>query len=1081
MVASHARASTAPSTTDKPEAPAPLAVHAGIALAYAVVGAVALLLTATPGYASPLFPPAGIALAAALVYGRRALPAVALGSLGVQGWLFLQRGHGTANELTALALALAIALGAALQAGFGAWLVRRTVQWPLTLDRPMAVTRLFALGGALACTLNASSSSAALWLTGAVPAGQIATTWWTWWGGDTLGTIIATPVVLTLIGRPREAWRSRRLTVALPLALAMLLLGGAIVQVARWQEQRSEARFERDASHVSRNLELRLNAHLDALEGMRGVYIASQEVNAEQFARASAPWLRKLPGVQAIGWHERVARADLGRFEARVRTQGPSDYRVFDRDAVLTASDTEVIAMRHIQPQRGNEGALGLNALSVDAARRTIARARLVDMPLATMAFRLTQETAQQLGVVVFQAVRRPDAPPETALQGLVFITLRMDDTLAALPQGTHGYLQVCLIDTEAPPSMRRLAGPAACAEEDDGAALSQHVAMPFAGRAWELRIRAPHGVPPVSRGLLASDSGTAWLLAIAGLAATGLLGALLLIVTGRARLTASTMAERTRQLENEVAERRSTELALRESEQSFRGIFNTVPIGIVYTDLQSRIQHPNAAFCTMTGYSERDLLMRSVIDLTHEEDRAGDLSARADLLEGRRTRYRRRKRYVTRDGSVMWGDVTVSLLRNERGEPHRLVGVLEDISERLHLEQAHTARESAETANQAKSVFLSRMSHELRTPLNAMLGFAQLIDLDQGATLAERHRVWVGQIQQAGWHLLEMINDVLDLSRIESGSLRLAPEPLALEPLITASLALVEPQARAQGVMLTRTRAAHPPVRVLADATRMKQILTNLLSNAVKYNRPGGEVRISTRCMEPAGGSGALLELDVSDSGQGMSAEQLAQLFQPFNRLGRERGAVDGTGIGLVIAKLLAERQGGALRVASAPGVGSTFTLVVPLTTEPQAPSVHTALEEIDSDYHRRQVLYIEDNEINVEVMRGILAQRPQVQLEVATTGLDGLARVRTAPPDLVLLDMNLPDIDGMALLEHLQADETTADIAVVVVSADALPEQIAAALAAGASRYLTKPVAIDEVLAVIDELLSKLTTRFG
>jgi CheY-like chemotaxis protein len=239
--------------------------------------------------------------------------------------------------------------------------------------------------------------------------------------------------------------------------------------------------------------------------------------------------------------------------------------------------------------------------------------------------------------------------------------------------------------------------------------------------------------------------------------------------------------------------------------------------------------------------------------------------------------------------------------------------------------------------------------------------------------------------------------------------------------------------------------------------------------------------VRVATRVGKAADDS-PVLELDVVDTGLGIDAQQLSQLFQPFNRLGRERGATEGTGIGLVIAKLLAERQDGSLDVRSEVGVGSTFTLRLPLDT--QASDLVPAERPVATDdpaYHRRQVLYIEDNETNVEVMRGIFNLRPQVEFTVATTGLDGLAAVRTAPPDLVLLDMNLPDIGGMALLQHLQADPRTADIPVVVVSADALPAQIAATLRAGATRYVTKPVAVDEMLAVLDEQLSQLTTRFG
>jgi signal transduction histidine kinase len=274
-----------------------------------------------------------------------------------------------------------------------------------------------------------------------------------------------------------------------------------------------------------------------------------------------------------------------------------------------------------------------------------------------------------------------------------------------------------------------------------------------------------------------------------------------------------------------------------------------------------------------------------------------------------------------------------VSVLYDEQRRPWRAVAVLENTAEHVRLEEAERARESAEASNRAKSNFLSRMSHELRTPLNAMLGFAQLLELD-GERMEARHNQWIGQIRKAGWHLLEMINDVLDLSRIESGTVKLQLEPLRLEPLLAESMAMVEPQARERGVHLARVLTGDTTLRVFGDSTRIKQILTNLLSNAIKYNRDGGDVRLGTRRVDAPDGSG-VVEVEVIDTGLGMNPDQLAQLFQPFNRLGRERGSAEGTGIGLVISKLLAERLGGALTVRSSESAGSTFTLALPLAAD--------------------------------------------------------------------------------------------------------------------------------------------------
>jgi PAS domain S-box-containing protein len=592
---------------------------------------------------------------------------------------------------------------------------------------------------------------------------------------------------------------------------------------------------------------------------------------------------------------------------------------------------------------------------------------------------------------------------------------------------------------------------------------------MPFAGRQWELRIYADATAVPSAR------QSNAWPFSVVGLMSASVLGALLLTVTGRARRIEMAVRERTAALTQQVKEREQAEAAMRASEQRFRNIFNNVPIGVCYTDLRGNVKQTNPRFCELVGYTADELLRMTAIDFTHPDDVQQDVEFTTQLIRGEFPLYRRHKRYITKSGRMLWVQSTVTLLRNEDGQPWRIVGAVEDITEHLRLADAERAREAAEASNRAKSDFLSRMSHELRTPLNAMLGFAQLLELDQKHPLAASQRPWVSQIQHAGWHLLEMINDVLDLSRIESGNLRLSMEALDLHALLGSTITMVEADAKRRRIEISHVLGEGANV-LRGDATRVKQILTNLLTNAVKYNNDGGRIHVASRLVEEA------IEVTVTDTGLGMTTEQMAELFQPFNRLGRERSQQEGTGIGLVISQRLAELMGGSLRARSVPGEGSSFILSLPAVVGPHnLRTDYGSLNTPVAEYHRRIVHYVEDNETNVEVMRGILAQRPQVALDVSVTGLDGLAAIRARRPDVILLDMHLPDISGMELLRHLKSDPATVHIPVVVVSADALASQIQAARDAGAEHYLTKPVSVAEFLEVLDEVLGEAETRFG
>ena len=1041
------------------------------ALAYALAGKAALLLAVPPGFASPLYPAAGVALGALLIFGRRALPGIALGALYVNLSI-----RSSLQSLTAAALLMpaVIAVGAALQAWVGDALIKRYVRQPLELSEPREVVRFLAVA-TLSCLVSPTVANLALWLSGTLPAAALPFSAATWWVGDVLGVLIATPILLTLFGRPRAAWAPRRLSVGFSLVLVMGLLALGIVQVTHWNNERVRSSFDRDATGAFAAMRAQLHEPLHALEALHSVFVASDDVSPEEMRLATRQWLA--PGMlQAMGWSERIRRDEIPAFEARVRAEGVKGFTVIDRNDAgeKRPPGGELVVIHYIEPPEGNAAALGVNVMSVAAARAAVEKAGATGQPVATAGFRLRQQRGgeDQSAVVIYQALYKPHTPAESqrasALSGLVFVTLRMDDQLTALLPVVPAYLNLCIVDNSVGEPRVRLAGPDGC--ESITPALLDVRPMNYAGRDWQLRVYADPGALPESQ------NGDVWLFALVGLLSTAMLTGFLLTLTGRALRVETAVRERTSALQAEMRDREVAEAALRESEQRFRNILNNVPIGVVYTDLNGQVIQANPRFCELTGYKEAELLVLRPPDYTFPEDVAQDAGLTAQLVRGEIPMYRRNKRYIAKNGGTVWVQASVSLLRDAQGQPLHIVGVAEDITEHLKLEEAERAREAAEASNRAKSEFLSRMSHELRTPLNAMLGFAQLLELDQRHPLTPSQQPWVSQIQKAGWHLLEMINDVLDLSRIESGNLRLHTETLHLGELLAASIAMVEGDAKQRRILIVR-ELGEGTGTVLGDSTRVKQILTNLLSNAVKYNADAGRIHIASRVSAPD-----TVEIAVTDTGLGMTPQQLAELFQPFNRLGRERSGQEGTGIGLVISRRLAELMGGSLKARSIAGKGSSFMLTLPSSTDPdtvRSDFDHTPLPA--AEYHRRVVHYVEDNETNVEVMRGILAQRSQVQMEVSVNGRSGLAAIRAQRPDLILLDMHLPDISGMELLRELKADVRTAAIPVVVVSADALAQQIDAAFQAGCSQYLTKPVSVSELLAVIDDLLERIDTRFS
>ena len=527
-----------------------------------------------------------------------------------------------------------------------------------------------------------------------------------------------------------------------------------------------------------------------------------------------------------------------------------------------------------------------------------------------------------------------------------------------------------------------------------------------------------------------------------------------------------------------DVTERHAAEDALREREERFRNLIENAHDITCICDEHGVLLYQSPSFERRLGYSPEDLMLRSGFPYIHEADTAVIQESLATMIAAPGTVVRLEYRFRHKNGEWRMLEAFGRTL-SPTSAADGVVLNLRDVTERMMAERAleqaiidaEKAREAAERANRAKSEFLSRMSHELRTPMNSILGFGQLLDR---ADLPNDQKRGVQHILKAGKHLLQLINEVLEIARIEAGRQNFSLEPVRLRGVLQEAVGLVRPLAAQRGVELDDGPWANGEAFVRADRQRMVQVLLNLLSNAVKYNRPGGRVKLS--CALDGAGANAKLTIRIEDTGRGIPLDRQEELFTPFARLGAEQTEVEGTGLGLALSQRLAEAMGGALSLERSTPDGTVFRPEMGAATDPVGTFEEAAVAQphLDEVAHSEAILlYIEDNLANLSLVESILLARPKWRTIPALQGQLGIELAREHQPDLILLDLHLPDISGEEVLKRLRADERTAKIPVIVISADATRDSQNRLESAGVDGYLTKPLDVDEFLEKLGKFL--------
>jgi PAS domain S-box-containing protein len=909
-----------------------LMIVLGIAAAYYVTGRLGLLFAIPPGYATAVWLPSGIALGAILIGGYRGWPGVLLGS-----WLLnMMPPFEAANwmaRLDGLALPTSIGLGAALQAVVAAYLVRRVVGFPNPLSRGRDIGAFLGLGGPVSCLINATVGVTSLLIAGRIPWAGYFHNWWTWWIGDTIGVLIVTPLLLSWLAEPRDIWRRRRLSVAVPLVGAFMLAVVVFVHTSSQERERQQLAFERQAESLAYTLDDHFDRYLELLRSIARFYASSQEVKDEEFRTFVHGALAHHPGIQALSWDRHVPDVLREAYEEAVRQEGYADFQITEQDAqgrmVRATKRPEYVVVSYIEPHARNEEALGYDAASNPARRDALQRARDSGRAIATGRLMLVQETDRQFGLLIFQPIYNHGPSPATVeerrqrLIGYATGVFRIANMIeASLPRVEHNGIMLRIEDEAAPPGQRLLYDSQRETDLTRNDAprnllsrMHWDTTIELADRRWTLRLT------PTLSYLAVQQSLQPWTVLVGGLLFTSLLGAFLLFVTGRSVLIEHVVAERTAELSQTNAAL-AREIAEREQAESrFSAMAQSAVEAIVSADSTGHILTWNNGARAIFGYTADEVVGQPLTRLMPERYHAahqrglermgatGESALMGTVLELNGLR---------KDGLEFPLELTLSTWTS--GEGRFYGGIIRDITERRRAEQElrHTAAELVQS-NAELAQFAYVASHDLQEPLRAVAGCVQLLQQRYREQLDAHAHELIAHAVAGATRMHTLIQDLLAYSRVGTRHEPLQPTDCAM--VLKDALADLEVSIRESRAVVT---AAQLPT-VMADPAQLRQVLQNLIGNALKFR--GEEPPYIHIGVERQGGEWVLV---VGDNGIGIDPQYFERIFQMFQRLHTQR-EYTGSGIGLAICKKIVERHGGRIWVTSEPGKGTTFSFSIP------------------------------------------------------------------------------------------------------------------------------------------------------
>jgi PAS domain S-box-containing protein len=900
-----------------------------IATAYCVIGRLSLLLAIPPGYASAIWPPAGIALTGVLLCGFRVWPGIVLGSFLANIWTAIDTTSVPAL-LASAGLTTSIGLGAALQALLGAYLVRRFVGFPSALDRDRDIAKFLVLGGPISCLVSATWGVTSLLLGGVIPRTNYLFNWWTWWVGDTIGALTVTQLILVWTAEPRQVWRRRRLSVALPLAITFAVVIIFFVQVRAWEQDRFKLEFEQRAGILAHTLVSSFNNYIDVLHAIENFYASSHGVDRQAFRTFVQSLLARHPGIQALSWDRRVADTQRLAYEEAVRQEGYTDFQITEQNAqglmVRAEQRPEYITVSYIEPYQGNENALGYDVASDVERLEVLRRVRDTGEPGATGRISLVQETGEQFGLLIFLPIYGNELPHATAterrqnLRGYATGVFRIRDMLeASLPRSAGQRIALRLYDETAVagkrllyshqwPAQRNTSRAVDEANEESPVRPQWDATVEVAGRRWTLRFA------PTLEYLAAQRTWPAWLVLACGLLLAGLLGAFLLVLTGR---TAS--IERTNTaLQREIAGHRRTEAALLERETRTRAILETAVDGIITIDQRGIVESFNPAAERLFGYTAAEAVgqnIRMFMPPPYREEHTGYLTRYQRTGEKKIIGIGREVTGQRKDGTTFPMELAVSEVRLEGRQ--LFTGIVHDITERHHAqEELARANDELRRSNQELEHFAYVASHDLKAPLRGITQLATWIEEDLTPVLEPDTRRKMALLHGRVRRLEALLDDLLQYSRAGRGAE--VVKCVDTRALVADIVTLLAPPG---GFIITVADTL--PVFDTA-AEPLWQVFMNLIGNAIKHHdRPDGRIEVAGQ------DQGECYEFRVTDDGPGIPSAFHTKIFQMFQTL-RPRDEVEGSGMGLAIAKKVVEGQGGTIHVesdASRAGTTMRFT----------------------------------------------------------------------------------------------------------------------------------------------------------